>query len=57
MTFHMTEKPDRLERLISDCIASAEASGSRVTLDGGFAEDVEEGIEKRQNVWTPPSWD
>ena len=40
--------PQRSGRSISDCIASAKASGSRVTLDGGFAHDVEEGIKERQ---------
>jgi antitoxin (DNA-binding transcriptional repressor) of toxin-antitoxin stability system len=44
-------------RPISECIASASASGSRVTLDGGFAADVEEGIRSRQAEWNPPSWD
>ena len=44
-------------RSISECIASARASGSRVTLDGGFANDVEEGIRDRQQPWNPPSWD
>ena len=44
-------------RPISECIASARASGSRVTLDGGFAADVEEGIRSRQAEWNPPSWD
>ena len=44
-------------RPISECIASARASGSKVTLDGGFAADVEEGIRSRQEEWNPPSWD
>jgi antitoxin (DNA-binding transcriptional repressor) of toxin-antitoxin stability system len=47
----------RSGRSISECIASAKASGSVVTLDGGFAEDVEEGIKDRQQPWNPPSWD
>jgi antitoxin (DNA-binding transcriptional repressor) of toxin-antitoxin stability system len=47
----------RSGRLISECIASAKASDSRVTLDGGFAADVEEGISSRQQPWIPPSWD
>ena len=49
--------PHRSGRLISECIASAKASGSKVTLDGGFAADVEEGIRSRQEPWNPPSWD
>jgi antitoxin (DNA-binding transcriptional repressor) of toxin-antitoxin stability system len=40
--------PKRSGRPISECIASAKASGSKVTLDGGFAADVEEGIRSRQ---------
>jgi antitoxin (DNA-binding transcriptional repressor) of toxin-antitoxin stability system len=47
----------RSGRPISECIASAKASGSKVTLDGGFAADVEEGIGSRQKEWNPPSWD
>jgi antitoxin (DNA-binding transcriptional repressor) of toxin-antitoxin stability system len=49
--------PIRSGRPISECIASARASGSKVTLDGGFAKDVEEGIRDRQQPWNPPSWD
>jgi len=49
--------PRRSGRPISECIASAKASGSQVTLDGGFARDVEEGIRDRQQPWNPPSWD
>jgi antitoxin (DNA-binding transcriptional repressor) of toxin-antitoxin stability system len=49
--------PTRSGRPISACIASARASGSSVTLDGGFGKDVEEGIKERSQPWTPPSWD
>jgi antitoxin (DNA-binding transcriptional repressor) of toxin-antitoxin stability system len=49
--------PMRSGRPISECIASAKASGSKVTLDEGFAKDVEEGIRDRQQPWNPPSWD
>ena len=49
--------PKRSGRLISECIASAEASGSQVTLDEDFARDVEEGIRDRQQPWNPPSWE
>jgi antitoxin (DNA-binding transcriptional repressor) of toxin-antitoxin stability system len=44
-------------RPIDECIALAKASGSKVTLDEGFAKDVEEGIRDRQQPWNPPSWD
>ena len=49
--------PKRSGRPISECIASAKASGSKVTLDAGFAADVEEGLRSRQQPWNPPSWD
>ena len=49
--------PKRSGRPIAECIASAKASGSQVTLDGGFAKDVEDGIKARQQPWKPPSWD
>ena len=44
-------------RLLSDCIALAEARGSGVTLDDGFMKDVEEGIEGRSQPWNPPTWE
>ena len=47
----------RSGRPISECIASAKASGSKITLDGGCAADVEEGIRSRQELWNPPSWE
>jgi antitoxin (DNA-binding transcriptional repressor) of toxin-antitoxin stability system len=49
--------PKRSGRPISECIASATASGSKLTLDGGFGQDVEEGIRERSQPWKPPSWD
>jgi hypothetical protein len=49
--------PKRSGRPISECIASAKTSGSKVTLDAGFAADVEEGLRSRQQPWNPPSWD
>lgn len=44
-------------RLLSECIALAEARGSKVTLDEGFMKDVEEGIARRSQPWKPPSWE
>jgi antitoxin (DNA-binding transcriptional repressor) of toxin-antitoxin stability system len=44
-------------RLLSECIALAEARGSTVTLDDGFMNDVEEGIASRSQSWNPPSWE
>ncbi|MGP8246598.1 MAG: hypothetical protein ACLQVN_19025 [Bryobacteraceae bacterium] len=49
--------PTRSGRPISACIASARASGSKVTVDDGFWKDVEEGIKERSQPWNPPSWD
>jgi len=49
--------PARSGRLISECIASARASGSQVIPDASFASDVEEGIKESSQPWNPPSWD
>jgi antitoxin (DNA-binding transcriptional repressor) of toxin-antitoxin stability system len=53
----LIRSPRQSGRLLSECIASAKASGSRVTLDKGFGRDVEEGIKERQHPWNPPSWE
>ena len=44
-------------RLLSECIALAEARGSTATLDEGFMKDVEDGIANRSRPWNPPSWE
>jgi antitoxin (DNA-binding transcriptional repressor) of toxin-antitoxin stability system len=44
-------------RVISECIALAEAHGSGVTLDERFMRDLEEGIASRSQPWNPPSWE
>ena len=44
-------------RLLSECIALAEARGSTATLDEGFMKDVEEGIARRTQPWNPPVWE
>jgi antitoxin (DNA-binding transcriptional repressor) of toxin-antitoxin stability system len=44
-------------RLLSECIALAEARGSTATLDEGFMRDVEEGIAGRSQPWNPPAWE
>jgi antitoxin (DNA-binding transcriptional repressor) of toxin-antitoxin stability system len=49
--------PKRSGRPISACIASARSSASSVILDGGFGQDVEQGIRERSQPWNPPSWD
>ena len=42
-------------RLLSECIAVAEARGSEATLDEGFMKDVEDGIADRSRPWNPTS--
>jgi hypothetical protein len=44
-------------RLLSECIALAEGSGSTATLDEGFMKDVDEGIASRSLPWKPPAWE
>ena len=44
-------------RLLSECIALAEARSSTATLDEGFMKDVEEGIARRSQPWNPPAWE
>ncbi len=44
-------------RLLSECIALAEARGTTAILDEGFMKDVEEGIAERSKPWKPPSWE
>ncbi len=40
--------PQPKGRLLSECIALAEASGSTATLDEGFMKDVEEGRQSQR---------
>jgi antitoxin (DNA-binding transcriptional repressor) of toxin-antitoxin stability system len=44
-------------RLLSECIALADARGSTATLDDGFMNDVGEGIAGRSQPWKPPAWE
>ncbi|MGA3044029.1 MAG: hypothetical protein ABSF54_24915 [Bryobacteraceae bacterium] len=44
-------------RMLSECIALAEARGSAATLDEGFMKDVEEGIALHRQPWNPPAWE
>ena len=48
--------PDR-GRLLSECIALAEARSASSVPDEGFMKDVSEGIAERSQPWIPPSWD
>ena len=44
-------------RLLSECIALAEARGTSAIPDEVFLKDVEAGIEERSRLWNPPSWE
>jgi hypothetical protein len=44
-------------RLLSECIALAEARGTTAIPDEGFMKDVAEGIVERSKPWNPPSWE
>ena len=44
-------------RLLSECIALAEARGTSAVPDEGFMNDVAEGIAERSKPWKPPSWE
>lgn len=44
-------------RLLSECIALAEARGTTAVPDEGFMKDVAEGIAERSKPWSPPSWE
>ena len=44
-------------RLLSECIALAEARGTTAILDEGFMKDVEGGITERSKPWNPLSWE
>ena len=43
-------------RLLSECIALAEAHGSKITLDEGFSRDLEEVIASREPL-DASAWD
>lgn len=44
-------------RLLSECIALAEAHGSTVTLDEGFGRDLEEIIQSHPEALDSSRWD
>ena len=44
-------------RLLSECIALAEARGTTAVPDEGFMQDVAEGIAERSKPWSPPTWE
>ncbi len=44
-------------RLLSECIALAEARGTTAIPDEGFTKDVAEGIAEHSKPWNPASWE
>lgn len=44
-------------RLLSECIALAEARGAAAYPDEGFLQDLEKGIAERSKPWNPPDWE
>ena len=44
-------------RLLSECIALAEAHGSAVTLDEGFGKDLEEIVQSHREPLDASRWD
>ena len=48
---------DARGRLLSESISLAESHASTITLDGGFAHDLEEIINSHRVPLTPPKWD
>lgn len=44
-------------RLLSECIALAEARDTTAIPDEGFMNDVAEGIADRSKPWNPPPWE
>ena len=44
-------------RLLSECIALAEARGTTAVPDEGFIKDVAEEIAERSKPWIPPTWE
>jgi hypothetical protein len=44
-------------RLLSECIALAEARGTTAIPDEGFMKDVAKGIAERSKPWNPPAWE
>jgi antitoxin (DNA-binding transcriptional repressor) of toxin-antitoxin stability system len=44
-------------RVLSECIALAEARGTSAIPDEGFMKDVAEGIAERSKPWNPSAWE
>ena len=44
-------------RLLSESLRRAREHGSKVTLDGGFTNDLEQVVRGHPEALTPPAWD
>jgi antitoxin (DNA-binding transcriptional repressor) of toxin-antitoxin stability system len=53
----VVKAPELTPRLLSESLRLIRERGSTVTLDGGFAKDVEEFIESHREPLDPPAWD
>ncbi|HLZ50552.1 MAG TPA: hypothetical protein VKP61_07375 [Candidatus Acidoferrum sp.] len=53
----VVKPPEPVLRMLSESLRLAREHGSTVTLDGGFAKDVEEAIESHREPVDPPAWD
>jgi antitoxin (DNA-binding transcriptional repressor) of toxin-antitoxin stability system len=57
-TIAIVSPPKRLPgNLLSEIIARAETRASNITLDGGFARDLEDAIHSHREPLDPPKWD
>jgi antitoxin (DNA-binding transcriptional repressor) of toxin-antitoxin stability system len=56
-TIAVIKPPKPAGRMISEVIADLKARGSAVTMDDGFAHDIQEGINAHRQPWNPPSWE
>lgn len=53
----VVKPPEPVLRLLSESLRMARERGSTVTLDGGFAKDVEAAVEAHPEPLDPPAWD
>jgi antitoxin (DNA-binding transcriptional repressor) of toxin-antitoxin stability system len=53
----VVKAPEPTPRLLSESLRLIRERGSTVTLDGGFAKDVEEFIDSHREPLDPPAWD
>jgi len=53
----LIRSPQPQGRLLSECIALAEARVTTAVPDEGFMQAVTEGITERSEPWSPPTWE